>query len=131
MFTIGTSIQSVNQSRQGRAQTFHVLPIEPATQLLGGDENLQPGHRLWIGECLPRRTHQLFGIPDLRRIRQHLERCDQAVNGVFYYRSQQAISVPEVMLNDSPADAGSLDDVPSAGSREPFFADTPNGLVDE
>lgn len=113
MLTVIPGIQTGGQRSQGRAETTHVLATKAATQVFGCDQNLQSRHGLWIGECLPRRLHQVFGGDDPLRIGQRLKRCDETVNGIFNHRSQQTIPIPEVVLNDAPTHPGSFDDVSS------------------
>ncbi len=57
----------------------------------------------------------MLRVRDLRWIGQHFKRCDQTVEGVFYHRSQQSVTVPKVVLNDTPTHPGPFDDVPSTG----------------
>lgn len=86
MFTVCPGIQTSDQRRQGRAETVHVSSTKAATQVLGCNENLQSCHGLWIGECFPRRPHQVLGVHYALRVGQYLKRCDETVNSIFYDR---------------------------------------------
>lgn len=99
--------------------------------MLGRDKNLQPRHCLRIRERFPRRPHQLVGLHDPLSIGEHLKRCDETVNGIFYHRRQQTIPIPEMMLDDTPTHPSALNDVPSTSRREAFLANAANRLVDE
>ncbi|ABK65689.1 hypothetical protein MAV101_15265 [Mycobacterium avium subsp. hominissuis 101] len=67
----------------------------------------------------------------MSRIGYQIKCCAELVNRVFDYRSQQTIAVAEVMLDDTPTEAGSFDDVPCTSRGEAFLANAPDRLVDE